>query len=130
MVLGGSGVFGSGSVTRVTSLCLAGTVGLGGPDDSVRFLFALLQAARAPVQVCAPLVSWVWGTVADVGRCQRDSPSGFCAHRVRDSEVAGLSGTRVGVLAATAPGCALGPLSLPSVPLALPLLGSFSYPEV
>lgn len=44
VVLGGSGVFGSGSVTRLTSLCPAGTMGPGGPGDSAGFLFALLQA--------------------------------------------------------------------------------------
>lgn len=87
----------------MTSLCPAGTPGLGGPGDGAGFLFRLLQAARAPAGV-----SWLWGTVAYVGRCHRDRSSGLCAHCVGDSETACLSGTRAGVLAATAPGCALG----------------------
>lgn len=125
----GSGMFGSESVTRVTSVCPAGTVAW------VALATVLDSSSRTCrrhvlLQVCAPLVPWVWGPVADVGRCHCDCPSGLCAHCVLDSEMAGLSGTRAGVLAATAPGCALGPFSLPSSLLALPLLGSFSYPEV
>lgn len=44
-------MFGSGSVTCVTSLCPAGTVGLGGPGDNAGSLFALLQASRAAAGV-------------------------------------------------------------------------------
>lgn len=52
-VLGWSVMFGSESVTRVTSVCPAGTVGLGGPSDSAGLLFAHLQAARASASVCS-----------------------------------------------------------------------------
>lgn len=45
-------MFGSGSLTRVTSFCLAGTEGLGGPGDSAGFLSANLQVARALANVC------------------------------------------------------------------------------
>lgn len=63
-------MFGSGSVTRVTSFCLAGTEGLGGPGDSAGFLSANLQVARALANVCTTCALGL----GDSRRCRQRPP--------------------------------------------------------
>lgn len=100
-------LFGSVSATRVTSHCPAGTVGLGGLGDKAGFLPAHLQAPLASESVCSTCALGL-GTLPGAGRCRSDCLSGLVLGRARWRwrSLAGLSGARVGLSEAAAPGCA------------------------
>lgn len=122
-------MFGSGSVTCVTSLCPAGTVGLGGPGDNAGSLFALLQASRAAAGVSSICALGL----GDSRRCRQVPPRSFSGTLL--TLCPGLWGGRSecdkgGLLVAGY--CSWlrpWPLFSTSAPFALPLLRSFSYPR-